>query len=328
MKKITLLLAMALATMGMNAQNTYTLTTLNGQTYTDITGGTSINNNQIWDLDYYGEFDMPINFKFEGQTVTRFLFDDDSFAFLTADADYDSEDFEGVYMVYPTTIFIQDRTYDTGTSSSPISYTVEGTAPNRIMKLQLKNVGSENNIWFGFEEDEFYMNFQIWLYESDNAIEIRHGESNMSTEYLEAYAEDGGFAAAAIFKNDTAYMAYGDPANATYGEFTETTFPEVFNGFPTFPANGTVYRFGPATTTGTDTFTANTFSVYPNPATTVINIQAAEATQDQYAIYNILGSRVAQGNLTGTTTAINVANLQQGVYVIKTGTQNLKFIKQ
>lgn len=328
MKKITLFLATALATIGMNAQNTYNLTTLNGQAYTDISGGTSINQGQVWDWDYYGEFTMPISFKFNGQTVTRFLFEDDYFAFLTADADYDSDDMEGIYLVYPTSIFIQDRTYSTDTSTSPISYTVEGTAPNRIMKLQLKNVGSEGNEWYGFEEDEFYMNFQIWLYESDNAIEIRHGESNMSTEYIAAYEEDEGFAAAAIFNDDTIFMAYGDPANATYGEFTEATFPGTDAGFDTFPANGTVYRFGPNTTNSAPVFAANTFSLYPNPATNVLNVRAKDAVDASYAIYNMLGAVVGQGSLTGTDTAINTSNLQEGVYVIKIGTQNLKFIKK
>lgn len=326
MKKITLFLAMALGSLTMNAQNDYTLNTLTGQTYADLTGDTSINNGEEWDWDYYGEFTLPFTFSIGGETVNRFLFEDDYFAFVAPDADYE-EDIEGVYLVYPTSFFIQDRTYSTGTSSTPISYKTEGTAPNRILKLQIKNAGAESAQYLGYEEDEFYMNFQVWLYEGSNVIEFRYGASNISQEFIEANLEDDGLNLVAVFGPVKGYIISGDPASATYGQYTEETFPGNIN-LTAFPANGTVYRLTPSGTTNTPVFAKNSLNVYPNPASTVLNIKMKNTTDAPYAVYNMLGSVVAQGTLTGTDTALNIANLQSGVYVLNIAGQNQKFIKQ
>ncbi|KOS07295.1 hypothetical protein AM493_15545 [Flavobacterium akiainvivens] len=325
MKKITLFLAMALGSLSMNAQNDYIFSALNGQTYTELTGDTSINNGQTWDWDYFGEFTIPFTFTIAGQPVDRFAFDDDYFLFLEPGADPDID--EGLFAIIPTNIYLQDRTYNTGTSSSPLSYKVEGEAPNRILKIQAKNVGAENAADIGFTADQFYMNFQIWLHESDKAIEMRYGANNITNEFLEAFTNEIDDNLVAIFSLNKAYLAYGSPANPTYGEYTEENMigdPSMYG----YPANGTVYRFAPAGTTNAPVFAKNTFSLYPNPASTVVNIRANDVTEGPYAVYNMLGAVVAQGSLTGMDTAINTANLQEGVYVIKVDNQNLKFIKK
>jgi hypothetical protein len=326
MKKITLFLSVALGALNIQAQNDYTLTTTTGQTYTELTGATSVNNGQPWDWDYYGEFNLPFSFSFAGEAVNRFLFDDDYFAFVAPGADYDT-DIDGVYLAYPTSFFIQDRTYSNGTSTTPISYKTEGTVPNRILKLEIKNAGAESASYLGFEEDEFYMNFQIWLYEGTNVIEFRYGTNNVSQELINAYLEDGGLNVVALFGPVKGYVISGNAANATYGEYTEETFPGNIN-LTAFPASGTVYKLTPAATAGGPAFNANTFSLYPNPATTVLNIRAADATDAHYAIYNIMGTLVAEGSLTGIDTAINTANLQDGVYVLNIGGTHHKFIKK
>ncbi|KOS07296.1 hypothetical protein AM493_15550 [Flavobacterium akiainvivens] len=325
MKKITLLLAMALGTFAANAQNDYTFTVQTGQTYTNLEGATSINNGDVWDYDYFGEFTMPFSFGIAGQAVDRFYFDDDYFGLLAPGATADEE--EGVFLFVVNNLFVQDIAYDSGNSNSPLSYKVEGTTGNRILKLEMKNAGLED-IELSVATNGLYLNFQVWLYESDKSIEIHYGDSNVTTAYINAFINEGEQVfTTAIAGIENVYLLTGNSANPTYGEYTENTLPASPN-LSGYPASGTVYRFAPAGTTNAPVFARNNFSLYPNPASTVVNIRANDVAEGQYAVYNMLGAVVAQGSLTGTDTAINTASLQEGVYVIKVDNQNLKFIKK
>lgn len=63
---------------------------------------------------------------------------------------------------------------------------------------------------------------------------------------------------------------------------------------------------------GVDGFENNSFSVYPNPVTDVANISATGKTVKSFSVVNTLGQVV----LKGTGAAINMAQLQNGVYVV------------
>ena len=77
-------------------------------------------------------------------------------------------------------------------------------------------------------------------------------------------------------------------------------------------------------TTGLDAVTAEPLAIYPNPATSYIHISGDQGTP--YAIYSITGKVVAQGTLTGET--IPVADLSNGLYVVKAGDQASRFVKE
>jgi len=325
MKKITLVLVLALSSMVGYAQNFYTVSTLQ-QPYADLVNPTSINNGQVWRFNISTEIAMPFAFEFRGEVINRFLFDDDNFVFLTPEADYDNSD-EGVYGALGNSLFLQDRTFSTGVSSSPISYKVDGTQGNRILKLEMKNSGFEGYIDGGFEEDQFYTNFQIWLYEADNAIEIRYGTSNLTAEAIDAFSNGlGNFAAIGSFEILT--ILSGDSVNPDDGEYTEATFPDEGLGLNDYPANGTVYRFAPQEEAGLPGLALNTIKLYPNPASSVLNIKAGNTPVSHYAIYDITGKRIEEQNITGATDiSINVENLTAGIYFIAVNGQHLKFVK-
>lgn len=78
------------------------------------------------------------------------------------------------------------------------------------------------------------------------------------------------------------------------------------------------------TTTGLDAVTAEPLAIYPNPATSYIRISGDQGTP--YAIYSITGKVVAQGTLTGE--AIPVADLHNGLYVVKAGDKASRFVKE
>jgi hypothetical protein len=324
MKKITLLCSLLLSAAGMQAQNEYDFSTTQAA-YADLQNATSINEGEVWDWDYFGEFAMPFEFSIAGEPVNRFLFEDDYFAFLTPGANYEEDDIEGVFLIYPTSIFIQDRTYSTNTSSTPISYKVDGTVGNRILKLEVKNAGAESASFIGFDEDDYYMNFQIWLYESDDTIEIRYGTSNIDQAFLTA---DGEPLIVAVFGEVDGYILSGQSTSPTYGEYTEETFEEGIT-LDAYPANGTVYKFTPHVVAGNDAFSKQALTVYPNPASSVLNLKTDNITATEYTISNIMGAVVGHDKISNPANAqINVQALQDGLYYIKVGDQSIKFIKK
>ncbi len=78
-------------------------------------------------------------------------------------------------------------------------------------------------------------------------------------------------------------------------------------------------------------FTANKVSLYPNPTTSVLNIESAGTIQS-IAIYNVLGQEVLNRTIDSTSARIDVASFNTGIYVVKTVidgvTSSTKFIKE
>lgn len=323
MKKITLALVIALSSFGASAQNFYNFTKLQ-QPYADLQNAVSINNGDVWDYDDFSEVTLPFAFSVLGQPVDRFLFDDDGFVLLGTGVDYGNDD-EGMYYIYPSSIYIQDRTYSTGVSTSPISYKLEGTAGNRILKLEVKNAGLEDADVYGYDENHFYMNSQVWLYEADKSIEIHYGTNNI-TDIDNLTDGDGLFVGLTDDINFGAFV-YGAIDNPSYGEFNEDTLTDNVV-MEAYPADGTVYRFAPAQTAGLVGLKANAVSLYPNPATTVVNITSGNSLITNYTIIDTTGKTIITKNTPGTQSVnINVESLATGIYFIKVNNQHLKFIK-
>ena len=325
MKKITLLLLLSLSAAGLQAQNFYTLTA-SQQTYADLENTTSINNNQVWAIDLFDPIAIPFNFSVAGETVDRFLFDDDYFVFLTPGTDYDTAD-EGMFFFDNSPALVQDRTFSTGTSSSPVSYKVEGETGNRILKVEIKNAGLENSQELGFSEDHFYINYQIWVYEAGNIIELRYGNHNITDKSV-VTDDDGILLVGIVDDSAKAYYVSGQSTNPTYGEYTELTLPDDLT-MDAFPANGTVYRWTPAALVNLEDFTAASVKLYPNPASSVLNLKSDNLAASEYAIYNVTGALVAQSKIDNANDIqINVEGLEEGLYLVKINNQYLKFIKR
>jgi hypothetical protein len=86
-------------------------------------------------------------------------------------------------------------------------------------------------------------------------------------------------------------------------------------------------------TAGNGEHEAGTFSLYPNPASTVLNITLGQSTSvDSYTIYDVAGKAVATGNINTASSTISVSDLAQGTYIIKLIGENTNasklFIKQ
>ena len=243
----------------------YNLSVLN-EPYADLTGSTSINNGEIWDDPTY-VFEIGFDFVLNGNTINYLEFDGLG-AFMrseTADPDVDT-------YIFPFEIDLIDRGALTGASLSPISYTVEGTPGNRIMKLEMRNAGS----WpesFILQTQEMYVNFQMWLYEGSNVIEFRYGENFINNPPI-FFADGGAYCGLADynFVDDIVinpHFIVGDPA-APQLSVSDITLEDV-------PANGVVYRLTPiAPIEITVTGQSSTSYCNPNGSATVAVTGATE----------------------------------------------------
>ena len=310
MKKILLSLFTLAAAAGYG-QNNYEFSVSN-QAYADLTEATPINNGAVWVFETFGPIEIPFDFSIGTVAIDRFMFEDDNFILLPVGAADENSD--AVIYFDTSMAYIKDISAGTGVSGSPISYKVEGVEGSRILKLEVKNAGLED----AENEDDYYLNFQIWMYEEDSTVEYRFGDSNITDASI--LNEEGG----AVFSIATEinwYVLSGDNIEAPfYNEYTEETIPAGFNPlFSSYPVSGTVFRFDPAdNTAGVAGFADNKFTVYPNPATETLYTSFDSKGQLDYEIYNMLGVRVAFGTLQNAANGhINVENLTAGMYIFK-----------
>jgi hypothetical protein len=67
---------------------------------------------------------------------------------------------------------------------------------------------------------------------------------------------------------------------------------------------------------------SNSFNVYPNPATDVINVSFNEAFDGTVSIINIAGKEVLSTTVNGAQTSISTATLSSGVYYVQVNNGN------
>ncbi len=326
MKKSFFLLVIFLIIVKTNAQeqSLYTLTTSTA-TYTDLENAISINNGQIWGNNDFNPIQVPFSFKIAEETISTFAFEQDNFTFS-------SEQSDNKYDLEVSGIVALDKNFAVGgLSHSPVSYKVEGTEGSRILKIEVKNAGSEDE----FTENgtnNLFINFQIWIYETSNIIEYRYGNTNITAQDLALFQEDDGILIAIIDKNDDyACYLHGNPLTPDFiqlfdGAGTESEIDSYV--MSSFPANGTVYRFTPSTTAGTEQFNKTQFSIYPNPVTSMLNISLEKMDVTDYIITDMTGKTIQKGTFKTLENTIEVGDLSSGMYGIKIGNTTQKFLKK
>lgn len=326
MKKILFLFGVVLYSVTSTAQNYYNFTKSTA-TYSDLVEPVSINNGSVWIDEEYGPINLPFPVTVFGSTHTKFGFDDDNFVLI-------SNDNQTITNFKLLTISLADRNTNQGTTSlSPISYKIDGENGSRILKLEIKNAGLEDELdtEFGAVNAIHFVNFQVWLYEVDGAIEYHFGSSNITNIFD---VNDDDLFLSIIYteiETDEDYAATlglvgGDISSPVY---TETTNPDLIPASLTsmIEAN-TVYRFSTNTLSNSDV-EKDLFKMYPNPTTGDLNFVFEENISKNYFIYDLLGREVLKGSFENEMQyRISVSVLQSGTYVIKIGNATKKFIKK
>lgn len=315
---------------------TYNFSSTTG-TYSNLTGSISLNNTSPWDDP---EFTIPIGFNFQyfNTTITEF-----SLFGIGDGADLSTQTIPTgtlpILLVYGADI--ADRGYDdnnqnaTTGSLSNISYLLEGTVGNRILKIEWNNVGFYEDIIDDDISTDF-TNFQLWLFEGSNAIEIHFGPNSITQPSLDFDNETGariGLVENYNFNTDTlvgtANMLDGNPSNPMLVNTTDPTLESNYlNGV--IP-NGTIYRFE-NTSLSIEDFTIynDNISLYPNPASNYFSI-TSKSKIETITLYNVSGTKIKTIDY-DTNEKVDISNLNAGLYFASItspkGTVTKKIIKQ
>ena len=286
--------------------NDYTFSVSTG-TYSNLTGSTPINNDEgsLWDDP---ECEVPIGFSFQfyNTSINSIYFDFDDGGLLI-----DSNGNE----IYVFDTDIEDRGNISGTPQSPITYKSEGTTGSRIFKLEWKNAG------FYDEQDSLntlndYINFQLWLYEGSNKIEMHYGANLITNPGIDYWGETGASVGLIDNNGNSPYILSGNPANPTLNASM------YLNGTP---LNGTIYTF---TKNGSGINEQNDFStqIFPNPVSNNLVINTKNNNVVNFKIINYLGQTLIEDKISNQHNVINMSSLTKGVYFLHLETLDHKVI--
>ncbi len=211
--------------------------------------------------------------------------------------------------LYTDTMEILDAT-------SKVSYWLEGTGNQQILKVQWKNLhigpGPAGN----------YFNVQMWLYKATGIIEYHYGPRSANNASGYNTAGTVGIFAGIWYSNNNFTSMYekiqvkGTPPNIQIDSVLNTNVPHIQG----VPAEGTVYRFVPKAVAASVATIEKDYemNITPNPAIDKVNISFGLPVNGDIAIVNSVGSVVYQNTINGKQSVdISTTNFASGMYYIK-----------
>lgn len=305
----------------LNAQNDYNFNVAN-ETYQNLTGSTSLNNGQVWDDPGY-VIPLGFNFQMGPHNFNTIYIVDWSVGGVLSSSAVDS----GILpLLVPIAQDIIDLGFGSGVSQSPISYKTEGAAGSQILKIEWNNVG-----FFDDQTGSDFMNFQLWFYEDSNIVEYRYGSSQINNPQGSFEGETGpnvvfvpSINVDTFILDEDAYFLSGNPTNPTVNVVMEGDSPQTSFAFQGMIPNGTVYTFTPQNLS-VDNFESLGFSIYPNPATHLLNIHSNDPDYT-IEIYSSMGQKIhGFSEVNGT---VDVSSLSSGIYLVRILTGNASAIQK
>lgn len=329
MKTIATVLILAamsvLAVSGLQAQGSLPFTfSAFTQPYAPLNDAISLNNGEVWDdPDYI----VPLGFDFNllGVSSSEMTLEFGSGGILLPIAD----EVEYFALLAAYTSDLADRGLNTGVSKSDILYKVEGQPGSRICKIEWRNAGFYDEL-IDSDTSINFVNFQVWLYEGSNAIELRFGPRNIpnnSMVHLLPFGPLIGLIDTLIDTEDafdigTFYYLRGAPANPS---IQRATTPEQFQsitvGLVGNPVNGQGYRFTPiASSTQPVVAPSAVWKVFPQVTSGPITISREDLPfSNARAAVRITDAKgrvwMPAQALADTPAVIDLTGLPAGVYI-------------
>lgn len=307
------------------------------QVFNYLNTPTSVNGGAFWNAPDYA---IPIGFMFH-------LFNDSSNTiYLTPDGGVDA--IVNIHPIFFSTPYnsciithgsnLIDRDPSGITSQSPISYSLSGTSPSQIFKLEWRNAG------FEFAAPADSINLQLWLYETSNIIEVRIGEGNYTSPLTDLYDGASGpwiGLVDSIDRNASTISArvfyhLSGPVTSPALDSSTTIDPATPPGMTGNPASGMVYRFTPkkvgSGSVGYETYLStitNDIQYAQQSNELIIDIFSNDVFQ--YQLIDLNGRNISTEKLSKGRSRINTNSLTQGMYIVHLISENehrtMKFIR-
>jgi len=287
------------------------------QEYTDLSNPTSVNNNLIWDDPGYT---IPVGFEYNlfNNTSNQIVFNYDLGGII------DTQCHESIAII-ASTADLADRAYEedqyednTGTegSLSPISYQLDNSDNSKVFKLEWNNAG-----FYEDDENNYYMNLQLWIYEGSDVIEIHYGPSNVP-DYFYTWEEDVCGLSEYDWNTGTgqSYVVEEGEDGYQFGAVNFDDYNWEPNFFTSAPENGTVFRFYPEYAIGMYEL-ESTIKIHPNPAADFLSIENDEQLPMEYQVVSLDGRILKTGTSSEQKIQIDLSDLNTGMYFVR-GTKN------
>jgi hypothetical protein len=321
----TLLLTLSLIIVSSTIIAQYDVVTFTSQ-YNELSGATTLALEEGWDDP---EVLIPFGFDFTigNLTVNNMVQIGLGSEFVLGNLN------NGGYIGY--FVDVADAAGIDGEEPSKISYLTEGEPGNRICKVQYLDCAFYAEV-FGQEMPPTSvnnrLNFQIWIYETDNAIEFRFGSNTIVDPDLVYEGANGPQIAVVTGLNadgeefNVATVLDGSPEDPTVINSQNVNEVEfvTLNGTP---QDGRVYRFSPGTVNTSDQ-QLESFTVYPTMAQNEIWIKDYSGMRSAFTMYDQAGKQVRSG-IYANGEALNISSLTPGMYFITldNNVSTIKFVK-
>ncbi len=306
MRKLHLVIITIFITVKVGAQS-YDFTQRTAS-FSFLQNSTSINNGSVWsDFDM---FDVPIGFTFEfmGRSFTTVTFE------ATGRLIFDNPD-HFYYADMVTILGMRDK--GATSSQSPLSYQLAGTSGNQILKIEV------NNATYGGGST---VNYQIWLYEANNTIELHMGPYTSTFAntpfsglfYVESFGP---------INYNYSIVLSGNPSSPTVQEFTGPDDGPFNSTLNDIPSNGTVYTFADNSILGIQEVEQSKIRLYPTPSYGIVHLTGDPIIEAK--LYSTKGTQIMTIAKRTGLKQIDLSELSAGLYLaVLTNTYGQRSIKR
>ena len=316
--------------------------------YENLEDPISLTGGMIWDDP---EFTIPVDIDFNffnNQYTYETGLGADLYLISPLDTPYNLNEGYHNLGIMPMSADLADRAYNDDLDNeyepgglSPVSYKVIGEEGSHILKIEWNNVGFLEN-----ESNSYYMNFQLWLYEGSDMVEVHYGPSNVPDEFFSweesitgmghfEYDFDGSYVNVEtkgfiIVESNVPgdYELININRSQSYEIQWDWDVYEAIYDFqnPNYaltsvPENGTVFRFYPEyAIIGMDEI-ESVIKMHPNPATDVLYLENDEQVLTKYQIVSLDGRILKTGTSSEQKIQLDISDLNTGLYFVR-GTKN------
>ncbi|GEM_PF-439921 len=324
MRKSFILFTLLLIAVSLNAQTVYTYKTII-DTYKNLVEAISLNNSKIEDIDGMGPYDIPFTFKIAGQTITHFDFEDNNFVFLTG---LDKVSGTKYYLTATSDSYIQDicarvekeevLSREESGDGTDLEYSyyivsVEGIKGSQILKLEVKNSGSETEFDLN-ESNNLSENFQIWIYEDNNMIEYRNGSVNKTIEGVKIVREEYYVIPVGITPHMLNYLffSYNKPVSPVCIDVKSIIDAEKITTIKSSHSlNSNVYQFIPAVSVKEEELGIADFIAHTD------EVASEKSDAIEFVITDRADTVVMEGVFKALENKLILTNLDLGIYFMK-----------